>query len=571
MQYLLQFAVSHELFRCEEVDAILVRAGVDPATAYDVGAARKAFDLGSPFLICDLPSEAVARQLSEKAILVKRVLELWGTAATLEQTVEAVKAFPEERLRPHLAEDRSWSVAVAGVRCKRSSEEQQEIRKHFAFLPLLGPVRCKEPDTALYCLEEFAAEGYFEEGRMPLRVYFGREVGQSNRRLVGARSLSTRAYLGPTSMDNELSLVMANMVHAGPGTLILDPFVGTGSILVAAAQFGAVCIGTDIDPRPLHGRGDGANIFSNFDQFGLPHPDVVRSDNALFAGHFKGGIVDGLFDGIVTDPPYGIRAGARRTGSRRANVTPVRPEQRADHVPMTRPYAVEDVLVDLLDVAARALRRGRRLCYLMPGTYETCTRESLPGHLCLRLVAHSVQGLTKTTCRRLVTMVKVADYDPTQRAAYEAHSRRGLTAAEVDPRAAVPERPTEEWKQSLLRRGKLGGTSWVPAGDTAAAMAQAAAAAAADAAGGGGEGDTAAAMAQAAASADAAAGGGGEGGSGALPAAADAAGGGGGGEGGSGALNGAGDGAAALPPPPPQEESVSADAETTAACAGVHQ
>jgi hypothetical protein len=156
---------------------------------------------------------------------------------------------------------------------------------------------------------------------------------------------------------------------------------------------------------------------------------------------------------LPTNNRYGIRAGAKRTGSRRAaaDVTPVAAHQRADHVPQTRPYAVADVLVDLLDVAACALKRGRRLCYLMPGSYEGCTLAALPGHPCLRLVGHSVQGLTKTTCRRLVTMVKVAEYEGARREAYRAHAQRGLTAEEVGPRVHVPE-PTPEWQVRLSNR-----------------------------------------------------------------------------------------------------------------------
>ena len=33
--------------------------------------------------------------------------------------------------------------------------------------------------------------------------------------------------------------------------LVYDPFVGTGSILVAAAHHGAVTLGADIDPRVI--------------------------------------------------------------------------------------------------------------------------------------------------------------------------------------------------------------------------------------------------------------------------------------------------------------------------------
>ena len=38
--------------------------------------------------------------------------------------------------------------------------------------------------------------------------------------------------MGPTSLDTVLAFIMANIGHAGPGKLMLDPFVGTASILV---------------------------------------------------------------------------------------------------------------------------------------------------------------------------------------------------------------------------------------------------------------------------------------------------------------------------------------------------
>ena len=38
---------------------------------------------------------------------------------------------------------------------------------------------------------------------------------------------------------------------------MLDPFAGTGSILIAAAHLGGICYGTDIDYRVIRGKGVG--------------------------------------------------------------------------------------------------------------------------------------------------------------------------------------------------------------------------------------------------------------------------------------------------------------------------
>ena len=74
---------------------------------------------------------------------------------------------------------------------------------------------------------------------------------------------------------------------------------------------GAYAFGTDIDLRVLRGRSEDENIRSNFKQYGLPSPELVRSDNAIYHRHFREHLP--FFDAIVTDPPYGIRAGAVST------------------------------------------------------------------------------------------------------------------------------------------------------------------------------------------------------------------------------------------------------------------
>lgn len=55
-------------------------------------------------------------------------------------------------------------------------------------------------------------------------------------------------------MDAQLSLLMANHAKVKEGDLILDPFVGSGSLLIAAAKFGGYVFGTDIDYLMLHAK-----------------------------------------------------------------------------------------------------------------------------------------------------------------------------------------------------------------------------------------------------------------------------------------------------------------------------
>ena len=89
------------------------------------------------------------------------------------------------------------------------------------------------------------------------------------------------------------------------------------------SYFGARCFGTDIDMRVLMGsmyagkrppvgsadiQLNKHSIWENFEQYGLEKPEIIRVDNHLFSRHY-GSSLHNFFDAIVTDPPYGIRAG----------------------------------------------------------------------------------------------------------------------------------------------------------------------------------------------------------------------------------------------------------------------
>jgi tRNA (guanine10-N2)-methyltransferase len=49
---------------------------------------------------------------------------------------------------------------------------------------------------------------------------------------VAKYDLKKRLYIGPTSLDHHLAFLMGNASHVRKGSLVLDPFVGTASILV---------------------------------------------------------------------------------------------------------------------------------------------------------------------------------------------------------------------------------------------------------------------------------------------------------------------------------------------------
>ncbi|KAJ1912945.1 hypothetical protein IWQ60_009426, partial [Tieghemiomyces parasiticus] len=265
----------------------------------------------------------------------------------------------------------------------------------------------------------------------PDTIYFGRLIARGNREVVQTYNLKKRAYLGTTSMDAELSLVMANQALARPGALVYDPFVGTGSFLLTCAHFGAFTMGSDIDGRQIRGsrKPNTSGIRTNVTQYNLGHrvldtvvfdlcrnpwreADVPRPAPASGRG-------GPWFDAIVTDPPYGVRAGAKRLG-RKTGLVPEHSFKvvegtmnhlRHDYYPPTVPYEMSEVLTDLLEFAARHLVVGGRLVYWLPTIVDEYTPNEVPTHPCLQLMANSEQPFGSWS-RRLITMEKTRDWEP---------------------------------------------------------------------------------------------------------------------------------------------------------------
>lgn len=294
---------------------------------------------------------------------------------------------------------------------KLTRDEQVDIMKKLgAFFPLTrtAKVAMKGAQHRFHVVVEFDESPSFDQRGRFRRCFFVRHLVSEQRSLLERYSLKTRRYIGTTSMDTEMALLSANQALVQPGSLVLDPFVGTGALLVAAAHFGAYCVGNDIDPRVLHGKG-GVSIATNFADYGFPQRllgvmSVDLPKTAMRQVPF--------WDAIITDPPYGVRAGARTVG--------LKPKQAAnpsyaiidgmEHFPQFLPYSLHDSLRDLLAFAARTLVLGGRLVYWLPTTSQF-KESDFPLHPCLELVCWARQLLSGDARRLLVTMRKTVEYD----------------------------------------------------------------------------------------------------------------------------------------------------------------
>jgi len=201
--------------------------------------------------------------------------------------------------------------------------------------------------------------------------------------------------------------------------LVLDPFVGTGSLLVAAAMMGAMVCGNDIDYLMLHGktrptrakqksRAEDESVKANFEQYGVQsrYLDVLVGDASLPLWRD-----DLKFDAIITDPPYGVREPTERIGSVE-NYT-IKEEHRANHFPSKVGYSLREIFSDLIDFGAQRLKVGGRMAFWMPIMRTTYNDDHIPRNPSLQLVANCEQSLTAYAARRLIVFEKIAE--PTER------------------------------------------------------------------------------------------------------------------------------------------------------------
>ncbi|KAL2744071.1 tRNA (guanine(10)-N2)-methyltransferase [Vespula maculifrons] len=405
-KYLFWFAHEHIDFRLPEMESIFYMFGMKlpPISKRN-----------QPYWIVDISSEKTVHKIASRAVSLRFCLELWANGKNNEELHNNLKTYPSEQIKLYADKEKSFKIIVETF-CKHFSQcEKIQKIESFSYLPLQGPVKLKNPDTTLYYIEFYGLDPN-EIPDKPYELFFGRWIAHGQRDLIQKFSLKRRKFIGNTSMDPQLSLIMANQALIKTGDIVLDPFVGTGSLLVAASHFGGYTLGTDIDFLMLHGRTrptrikqkireKDENVAANMEQYGRSsyYIDVVISDFSYPL--WKS---DMFIDAIITDPPYGIRESTERIGTMKANPV-IEEHQVSTHIPSKVEYGLPQIYKDLLNFASKHLKITGRLVCWYPIFRDQYSTDQLPTHPCLRLIANSEQVLSNYTSRRLLTYEKVKE------------------------------------------------------------------------------------------------------------------------------------------------------------------
>ena len=123
----------------------------------------------------------------------------------------------------------------------------------------------------------------------------GRVMHRVDRSRFETRKVARRPFSLPISLHPKYARAVVNLARVPMGGSVLDPFSGTGGILLEAAEIGLRAVGTDRSPRMVKGaRG-------MLRQFRLD-ADVGVADAGCLP------IRSATIRGIATDPPYGRAA-----------------------------------------------------------------------------------------------------------------------------------------------------------------------------------------------------------------------------------------------------------------------
>lgn len=408
-EYVVFLAQTHPNFRLAELEALADLHGikVDLSNHNDE----------TPFLIVSLESEEDAAKWLKRAVLAKGVYELWGMGATEEEMHEDVKRRSANDW--HKYKTNSFKFDIVGYQGKRSNSEKIKMIERFKYVEFDGPIRMKNPDEIFTVLEHYIPIDDNHAAETPSYYYFGRQISLTARStgVLEQYDLRKRKYIGTTTFEAELSLVSCNLGHVKAGQIMYDPFVGTGSFLVAGAYFGALTTGSDIDGRLIRGKGSQNTIKSNFKQYKNPllFLDVLTMDftHNAFRSNLK-------FDSIVCDPPYGVREGLKVLGAKNPSkfegkedveIEGEKAFLRKDYIPTKKPYELDSLLYDLLEFASERLPINGRLSFWMPTNNDEFQPNIIPQHKNLELKYHLEQQFNKWSRRLLVYINRGEGYN----------------------------------------------------------------------------------------------------------------------------------------------------------------
>ena len=214
-----------------------------------------------------LPDDFYAKEICKRCATIRRIIKVWGDGKDVATLCEDLKS-RQSYYSDEFSRAKSWGVKFERHgRIGRSGMTYSEKRELLSkIIPSLsstyGEVKINNPELELLYLEDWStfqtertamlAQNNietssnnnnqelitnFENLYQPLRCMFGHIIAEGPS-IFHDFALNTRPFVGTTSMNPVCSHLSANAALVTSDQLVLDPFCGTGSLLVGAAYLG---------------------------------------------------------------------------------------------------------------------------------------------------------------------------------------------------------------------------------------------------------------------------------------------------------------------------------------------
>jgi tRNA (guanine10-N2)-dimethyltransferase len=227
---------------------------------------------------------------------------------------------------------------------ERNPCSQREFERLIGTM-ISGPVSLDNPET------EYRA--ILSEDR----CYFGKVLFYVNRGAYDLRNPGKRDFFHPGVMMPRMARTLINLTCAQRGDTMLDPFCGTGGILIEAEMLGMRTLGSDFDPMMISGSRQ--NVTSS---------DLMLAD----ATHLPFGRQS--LDAVVTDFPYGQSVCIKKTDT------------------------MDNLYADTLDEIHRVLKTGHRAVVVTHRDISDIASDHMT------VLQHHEQRVHKSLTRRILVL-----------------------------------------------------------------------------------------------------------------------------------------------------------------------
>lgn len=162
-------------------------------------------------------------------------------------------------------------------------------------------------------------------------VIIGKPLYKMNTHALEKRYPNKRPFFRSIALSPVFARLLINLSRVKEGEVLLDPFAGTGSILIESGFMGIRGIGTEIDYELVQG------MSKNIKYYGLTNQLIVMGDSR-YLSYIS-------VDGVATDPPYGRAAS-------------------------THGIDIIDLYKDFLEKMYYSVKRNRYIVFMSPYTLE---------------------------------------------------------------------------------------------------------------------------------------------------------------------------------------------------------